>query len=866
MSSNSLNVIALISGGKDSLFSILHCLESGHQVVALANLYPGATSVSNERRNASSVEISHGEGQSEEGEDLNSFMYQTVGHSVIPLYEKCLGIPLYRREIMGSAVQMGRYYDASDLGSTLDETEDLIPLLREVMQIHPEANALCSGAILSTYQRTRVESVAVRLGLTPLAYLWQYPALPPPIGRGESLTGLLDDMRAAGCDARIIKIASGGIKESLLWANVADPRTQLRLVNGLRPFFPDHEFWLRGAVLGEGGEYESLAVNGPRRLWRRRIVVPPEQQSTFTGEGGVSYLQLGKPRTEENHADGSETQEESLRVPQLFDPQFQAVVVTVKPQETASVSSDAEKPDEADTQRSRRMLIPSLRPVKCLTSGHVSICNITSGGPSHAESPSSAASQMQHICDDLKSLLGSISSSLDIATGLTPSNIVSTTLLLKDMSNFGAVNPIYASLFRSGEPNPPARVTIACPLPENIEVSLSVLIDAGPRDARRGLHVQSRSYWAPANIGPYSQAICVPVGKQEETQINVHDAGLVEMVHMAGQIPLVPHSMNFLSQAGFLEETALGLQHLWRIGQERGVDMWPWGIAFLESGCTDGPVRPELSCRVWQQAHLTGTRSTKAGMGEEGDEADEGPDAWDLQYNRASTYEASSGEMTVGQHLHLLPDANIFRQDGSSATFVPPFVAAEVVSLPRSAPAEWWSMGIANLPKSPASKPRVSAVRKDRVWGSMAKVTIHPPSYGKSGTIVHLITALVHQRADIAGVESDILNLILPDNESETLSLGPAELVHGTAFITLQAQQEWSRMSGGHLLRNLAVIPCNSLFGSSGVVPSAAAANNLAVSSLPAIEFGTDIQAPAAFYPPLPLGLAVVMRIDQSTM
>jgi diphthine-ammonia ligase len=30
------------------------------------------------------------------------------------------------------------------------------------------------GAILSSYQRTRVEAVCQRLGLTALAYLWQY--------------------------------------------------------------------------------------------------------------------------------------------------------------------------------------------------------------------------------------------------------------------------------------------------------------------------------------------------------------------------------------------------------------------------------------------------------------------------------------------------------------------------------------------------------------------------------------------------------------------------------------------------------------------------------------------------------------------
>ena len=35
-----LNVIALVSGGKDSFFSLLHCMANGHRVVALANLYP----------------------------------------------------------------------------------------------------------------------------------------------------------------------------------------------------------------------------------------------------------------------------------------------------------------------------------------------------------------------------------------------------------------------------------------------------------------------------------------------------------------------------------------------------------------------------------------------------------------------------------------------------------------------------------------------------------------------------------------------------------------------------------------------------------------------------------------------------------
>ena len=66
-----LNVVALVSGGKDSFFSILHCLASGHQVVALANLHPPVEDVA----------------------DMESYMYQTIGHSIVPLYEQALGLP-----------------------------------------------------------------------------------------------------------------------------------------------------------------------------------------------------------------------------------------------------------------------------------------------------------------------------------------------------------------------------------------------------------------------------------------------------------------------------------------------------------------------------------------------------------------------------------------------------------------------------------------------------------------------------------------------------------------------------------------------------------------------------------------------------
>lgn len=238
-----LKVVCLISGGKDSLFSILHCLANGHDVVALANLHPPYD------ESGSGVD------------DLESYMYQTIGHSIIPLFEKALGLPLYRHEITGTSVNQNKSYGS--VGSNQgDETESLVPLLTKVKTYHPEVNAVSTGAILSDYQRTRVESVALHLGLTPLSYLWQYPFLGHP-----SPTALLEDMAAVGQDSRIIKVASGGLDSSFLWQNVADPRTTIRLDKSSKRFGSADD----GAVLGEGGEYETLAVGGPSPLWRAQI-------------------------------------------------------------------------------------------------------------------------------------------------------------------------------------------------------------------------------------------------------------------------------------------------------------------------------------------------------------------------------------------------------------------------------------------------------------------------------------------------------------------------------------------------------------------------------------------------------------------
>ena len=81
-------------------------------------------------------------------------MYQTVGHDVIDLYSEAMGLPLYREYIRGSSLQI----DSDYIHESADEVEDLYRLLAAVKEAE-SIEAVSVGAILSNYQRVRVENV-----------------------------------------------------------------------------------------------------------------------------------------------------------------------------------------------------------------------------------------------------------------------------------------------------------------------------------------------------------------------------------------------------------------------------------------------------------------------------------------------------------------------------------------------------------------------------------------------------------------------------------------------------------------------------------------------------------------------------------
>jgi diphthine-ammonia ligase len=622
---SSLKVVCLISGGKDSLFSILHCLRNGHEVVALANLHPPETE-------------EHGA-----VEDLDSYMYQTVGHRVIPLYEKALGLPLYRQAVSGSAVNQEKCYGPT---SDQDETEVLLPLLRNVKAHHPQVNAVSTGAILSDYQRTRVESVAIRLGLVPLSYLWQWPNLRP-----HTQDSLLRDMATVGQDSRIIKVASGGLDETMLWRNVADPQTISCLTRAAQRFGDADD----GAVLGEGGEYETLAVAGPTPLWKGCLVVDASKREVVLGEAGSASVHVIEARVEMNEAHS--THLDHPPVPPVLEPQFEEVLGLVR-NESVKTSISCHPPTSRDTSTAAPAL-PSCH--------HTLLTNLVGNGLSAVE-------QMQSIMEQASTVLKSSGNSL--------TDVAYSSIVLKDMDDFPEINSVYGFYF--SHPNPPARATIACAsvLPEGkyVLVSLTFLSEHNSR-SMTGLHVQSRSYWAPANIGPYSQAMSCLI-----------DANAA-VVYVAGQIPLIPASMELpladvdLECQSFALQAVLAQQHFDRIGRVMQVQSWACGIAFIvASSVEEASQRSACVHRVWETYFRS--VSEKPEQGENPDEVEESFDVWDAKFGLQRDH-VGPNNSTRASSFRTVDLALVDR------ALAPPLRVIRVDALPRGANVEWVTFGLA---------------------------------------------------------------------------------------------------------------------------------------------------------------------------
>lgn len=487
-----MKFVALVSGGKDSCFNILHCLAQGHELICLANLYP----------------------PSSENDELDSYMYQTVGHDVLTLYEKCTGKPMYREPILGLASNQKLEYSKT----ANDETEDLFRLLSIVVKHHPDVEAVSVGAILSSYQRTRVEDVCFRLGLTSLAYLWQRD-------QGE----LMEEMCNSGMDARIVKVAAIGLDDANLDMTLQQIHPTLIQLN--------RRFGVH--ICGEGGEFETSVLDAPFFEFGRIEIL--EKEVVKHTNDDVWYLKIKVGFVEKpKNLPKIENWSDFIVEPPLLTEQFQEIYDNVSFQENKPCTTENIFPKAEVCSWSENVFAMNDK---------VFVSNLFSVKESIEE-------QIAEIFEKLQNILSE--------HDLKFSNIQSSKLLVKDMANFGKINSMYVKYFN--EPLPPARICVETNLPDTIHAQLSVVILKDIK-TKSGLHVQGRSYWAPCNIGPYSQGIA-----------DSNDS----IIRISGQIPLIPKNMELSCHDKALS-AVLSLQHYDNVKEVTGYKFHLLTICFIKN-------------------------------------------------------------------------------------------------------------------------------------------------------------------------------------------------------------------------------------------------------------------------------------------
>lgn len=472
-----MKVVALVSGGKDSCYAMMKCLQYGHQIVALANLMP----------------------VDDAQDELDSYMYQTVGHQIVVSYAQCMGIPLFRRRIQGSTRHHGLSYNMTPG----DEVEDMLILLKEVKRQIPSVSAVSSGAIASDYQRLRVENVCSRLGLVSLGYLWK---------QDQSL--LLQEMIRSGIIAIIVKVAAIGLVPS---KHLGKELTHLEShLHKLKELYGIN-------VCGEGGEYETLTLDCPLFknarivLDKFEIVLHSPDQIAPVGVLHPLEYHLEKKLASLSDIDNNKINEESVG-------EFNLV------HEVVGDFQDILKAPSAKNDVTSDLVVSTKQELRISKSKKENAFSITCWLQDAMKTSADLREDLHVVLTKIESLL--------IEYNCSWENVLYIHLYIADMNEFALANDEYVKFVTQEKCRfgVPSRSTIELPLLQAGLGRAYVEVLVSDDNTKNVLHVQSISEWAPSCIGPYSQA-----------------TSHKDIVHMAGQLGLDPPTMLLCDEGPALE-------------------------------------------------------------------------------------------------------------------------------------------------------------------------------------------------------------------------------------------------------------------------------------------------------------------------
>lgn len=164
-------------------------------------------------------------------ENKESWMYHSVNIHLTKTLATALNIPSITKRTQGK------------------KEEELTSLTHILSTL--SIDGVISGAIASEYQRTRIEQVCHDLNLKSFTPLWH-----------KDQTLLLTDMIHAGFIIKIVGIFADGFDES--WLGKTIDKTALKELKTIQQTKKIN-------IAGEGGEYETLVIDGP--LFHKRIIL-----------------------------------------------------------------------------------------------------------------------------------------------------------------------------------------------------------------------------------------------------------------------------------------------------------------------------------------------------------------------------------------------------------------------------------------------------------------------------------------------------------------------------------------------------------------------------------------------------------------
>jgi diphthine-ammonia ligase len=481
-----MKFVGLVSGGKDSIYSILECMRNGHELVAVIHL--GAP----------------------ESTDEESYMYQTAASEVVKtMVEDCMQVPLLLYQRSGKSINTSLVYQNE---SENDEVEDLMLALQEA-QNKFDFTAVSSGALFSTYQRIRIEHVCNRLALTSLSYLWRL------LPQKEMLQKMLED----GIEAVLVRTASPpGLMPrkhlnktlSFLWHTGLLEKLNQR-----------YQF----QVCGEGGEYESLVIDSP--LHKKKLVL--DEVIIEETDDDVGVLRILRCHAEEKGESDIPIFNTTIDTKESLD----------QTEDEGAISSDEHDKARQPSKVNSVVLLPS---VKESSGGLIHANEIMA--PVTATSDGESKIEAELAVEEAIQVFTILKKTLDIV-GASILDVMFVHLYLSEISHFASINTHYKDCFGSLLPPSRSCVAVGPGvLPGGRRVLLDCMIQKGSgaymrsldssplavaaqatvtSKLRHVLHVQSISKWAPVCVGPYSQS--------NTLRSSLH--------FLAGQIGLIPATM-----------------------------------------------------------------------------------------------------------------------------------------------------------------------------------------------------------------------------------------------------------------------------------------------------------------------------------